>query len=80
MQYLATTYKTITGTKELIELPKKKNTQWIVYQDDTPAYFVDFYDLEKESNGIMNVLVLCSKRSIQDVLRSISEKKHRRWS
>ncbi|MCI2229400.1 hypothetical protein MC378_09505 [Polaribacter sp. MSW13] len=74
MKLLATTYRTLSGTKEVLELPKKKNTQWIVYQDNQPAYFVDFYDLEHESNSMMNSLVLCTKRSITEVLELLNKR------
>ena len=61
MIFLAITYRTFSGTKEVIELKKPKSTQWVVYQDNNPAYFVDFYDLEKESNAMMNSLVYVHK-------------------
>lgn len=72
--YLATTYRTFSGIKEILEIPKKKETQWIIYQDNKPKFFVDFYDLKIESNAMMNSLVLCSKRSIQEVLELINKK------
>lgn len=74
MKLLATTYRTFSGTKEVIELPKKKETQWIIYQDNEPSFFVDFYDIEVESNAIMNSLVLCAKRPIEEVLELINKK------
>ena len=74
MTFLANTYRTLSGTKEVIELKEKKNTQCIIYKDNKPAYFVDFFDLEKESNAMMNSLVLCTKRSIEEVLEIINEK------
>ena len=74
MKYQATTYRTLSGTKEVIELPRKKDTQWIVYQDNKPKFFVDFYDLEKESNAMMNSLVLCSQRTITEVLEILNKK------
>ncbi|WP_299059014.1 hypothetical protein [uncultured Polaribacter sp.] len=74
MKFLATTYRTLSGTKEVIELKNKKKSQCVIYKDNKPAYFVDFYDLEKESNAMMNSLVLCTKRSIQQVLLLINKK------
>jgi hypothetical protein len=74
MMFLETTYKTLTGTKEIIEPLDKKNTKWVIYKDNKPAYFVDFYDLEIESNAMMNSLVLCAKRSIEDALDLINKK------
>ncbi|QNM87110.1 hypothetical protein H9W90_11495 [Polaribacter pectinis] len=74
MTFIATTYRTFSGTKEILEIPKKKETQWIVYQDNEPKFFVDFYDLEKEANAMMNSLVLCTKRSMSEVLELINKK------
>ncbi|MCL7762163.1 hypothetical protein MPF19_01960 [Polaribacter sp. Z014] len=74
MTFFANTYRTLSGTKEVIEIPGKKATQWIIYKDGKPAYFVDFYDLEIESNAMMNSLVLCTKRSIHEVLELINKK------
>ena len=74
MTFLAITYRTFSGTKEIIELKEPKTTQWVVYKDNNPAYFVDFFDLEKESNAMMNSLVLCAKRPIQEVLEVINKK------
>ncbi len=74
MTLITTTYKTLSGTKEIVELKNKKDTQWIIYKDDKPSYFVDFYDLEKESNAMMNSLVLCAKRSIQETLELLNKR------
>jgi hypothetical protein len=74
MTFLAITYRTFSGTKEIIELKEPKPTKWVVYKDNVPAYFVDFFDLEKESNAMMNSLVLCSKTPIQEVLEVINKK------
>jgi hypothetical protein len=72
--FIATTYRTFSGTKEVLEIPQKKSTQWIVCQDKKPKYFVDFYDLQEESNSMMNSLVLCTERSIGEVLTLINKK------
>ncbi|WP_159949904.1 hypothetical protein [Polaribacter septentrionalilitoris] len=74
MTLLATTYRTLFGTKKIIEIPNKKNTQWVIYQDNEPKYYTDFYDLEIESNAMMNSLVLCTKRSIHEVLELINKR------
>ncbi|ARV07623.1 hypothetical protein BTO04_13395 [Polaribacter sp. SA4-10] len=74
MIFIETTYRTFSGTKKIIEVRQKKQTQWVIYKDDSPSYFVDLYDLEKESNSMMNSLVLCAKRSIKEVLELINKK------
>lgn len=74
MTFLATTYRTLSGTKEIIEIPNKKDTEWVIYQDGKPKYYTDFYNLEIESNAMMNSLVLCTKRSIEEVLELINKK------
>lgn len=68
------TYRTFSGVKDLIELDEKATTQFIIYQDDQPTYFVDLYDLSVESNSMMNSLTLCAKRSIEDALELINKR------
>ncbi|WP_299049579.1 hypothetical protein [uncultured Polaribacter sp.] len=74
MTLLANTYRTLSGTKEIIEIPNKKSTQWVIYQDGKPKFYTDFYDLDIESNAMMNSLVLCSKRDIRDVLELLNKR------
>lgn len=74
MKLLESTYRTFSGTKTIMEIPNKKPTQWIIYQDDKPKFFVDFFDLEKESNAMMNSLVLCGKKPIEDILSLINKR------
>ena len=74
MKLIKNTYRTFSGTKEVIEIPNKKETQWLIYEDDKPKYFVDFFDLGTESNSMMNSLVLCGKKTIEEVLALINEK------
>ncbi|MGJ8743392.1 hypothetical protein [Polaribacter sp.] len=74
MKLNLSTYRTFSGVKEVLEIPDKKETQWIIFEKNKPKYFVDFFDLETESNAMMNSLVLCSKRSLDEVLQLINKK------
>lgn len=74
MTFKLTKYKTLTGTKEILELPRRKNTEAIIYQDDKPTFHVDCFDLQTESNLIMNSLVLAQKRTISEVITEIAQK------
>tara|TARA_R110001592_G_scaffold63124_3_gene193305 strand:- start:2174 stop:2518 length:345 start_codon:yes stop_codon:yes gene_type:complete len=74
MKFKLSTYRTFSGSKEVVEIPNKKNTQWVIYEDDKPKFFVDFFDLETESNAMMNSLVLCSKRPIEEILELINKR------
>lgn len=74
MIFLETTYRTLSGEKKIIAVREKKQTQWVIYKDNEPTYFVDFFDLDKESNCMMNSLVLCAKRSIKEALVLINKK------
>jgi len=74
MELFETTYRTFSGIKKIVEIPKRKSTQWVIYQDNKPKYFVDLYDLSIESNAMMNSLVLCAKKSIREVLKEINKK------
>ncbi len=74
MKYKLTTYRTLTGTKEVLFIPKKRSGQWVVYHNDEPTYFVDCFDFKKESNLIMNTLIISERKSISDVLKKIRKK------
>ena len=76
MKYKLTTYRTLTGTKEVLEIQKKKSGQWIIYQNDEPTYFVDCFDFKQESNLIMNNLILSERKSIDKVIKDIRKKKN----
>lgn len=74
MQYKITTYKTLMGTKDILEINKRKSGQWIVYQDDKPKYLVDCFDFKTESNLIMNNLILSEGNPIDKVIKKIKKK------
>ena len=74
MNFVINTYVTISGIKKVVELCNKNHHQKLIYQDNKPTYFVDFYDLQKESNAMMNILVLCSGNPINKVLKSINKR------
>tara|TARA_B110000211_G_C13852629_1_gene452880 strand:+ start:322 stop:666 length:345 start_codon:yes stop_codon:yes gene_type:complete len=74
MKVIETTYRTFNGIQKILEIPKKKFNQCIIYQDDNPKFYVDFYDLEKESNCMMNSLILLAGRSLEEVLTLINKK------
>jgi hypothetical protein len=73
-KYKLTTYRTLTGTKEILEIPKKKSGQWIIYQNEEPTFFVDCFDFKEESNLIMNNLILSERKSIEEVIKKIRKK------
>lgn len=74
LKLFSTTYRTLSGTKKVVEIPQRKETQWIIYKDNKPAYYVDLFDLSIESNAMMNSLVLCGKRALDDVLKTINKR------
>ncbi len=74
MTFKLTTYKTLTGKKEILETTEQKNTQAVVYQNEQPSFWVDCFDLQTESNVQMNYLVLCQKRSMKEVIKEIGKK------
>jgi hypothetical protein len=74
MNFETNTYRTFSGIKKIVEITKKKYHQKLIYQDNKPAYFVDFYDLQSESNAMMNILVLCSGNPIDTVLKAINKR------
>ena len=74
MKFNLTTYKTLKGKEEIIELIDKKDTKAIIYKDNKPAYFVDCFDLQTEANVLMNSLVLCQRNTMPFVINAISKK------
>lgn len=74
MNFRVSTYRTFSGTKEIVEILEKKQTQWVIYENNEPKFFVDFFNLDFESNVMMNSLVLCSKRSIEEVLELVNKR------
>jgi hypothetical protein len=74
MNFRISTYRTFSGIKEVVEIFEKKPTQWVIYENNKPKFYVDFFNLEIESNAMMNSLVLCGKRSIEEVLKLINKK------
>ncbi|WP_397444756.1 hypothetical protein [Polaribacter sp. R77954] len=74
MEIIETTYRTFSGIKKIAELPKRKGSQYIIYQDNQPKYYVDLYDLSIESNAMMNSLVLCAKKTMREVLEVINKR------
>ncbi|TCP28330.1 hypothetical protein EV195_101506 [Tenacibaculum skagerrakense] len=74
MTFKLTTYKTLTGEKQILETKTRKSTEAVVYENNQPAYLVDCFDLQTESNVQMNYLVLCQQRSMKNVIEEIGEK------
>ncbi|WP_428741477.1 hypothetical protein [Tenacibaculum sp.] len=74
MTFKLTTYKTLKGTKKILELKKRKKTEAVIYKDDKPSYYVNCFDLQTESNVIMNSLVLSQQRCIHEVVKEIGKK------
>ena len=75
MKYQLTTYRTLTGSKSILEIANKTSGQWIVYQNNEPTYLVDCFDFKEESNLILNNLILSERKSIDEVLKKIKKRK-----
>ena len=74
MKYKLTTYKTLTGNKEILELTEDAYGQWIIYQSKKPMFHVNCFDFENESNQILNSLLLVKQQSINRILNNINKK------
>ena len=74
MKYKLTTYRTLSGTKRILELQKRNRTEAIIYENGKPSYYVNCFDLQTESNVIMNSLVFGQKKSISNVIKEIALK------
>ncbi|MFD2566805.1 hypothetical protein [Pseudotenacibaculum haliotis] len=74
MKYKLTTYKTLTGNKEILELTEDAYGQWIIYQNKKPKFHVNCFDFKNESNQILNSLLLSQQKTIKEILSSINKK------
>jgi hypothetical protein len=74
MKLIETSYRTFSGTKKVVEIPRRKPTQFIIYQDNIPKFYVDLYDLSIEANAMMNSLVLCARRPMKVVLEALNKR------
>jgi hypothetical protein len=75
MKYKLITYRTLTGTKDVLLTSKKRSGQWIVYQNNEPTYFVDCFDYKNESNLILNYLIISKRKSIDTIINKIKKEK-----
>lgn len=73
MKLKSTKYKTLTGFKEVVELPTNKYGKFIVYQNREPKFFVDCFDFKTESNLVLNSLLLSQGKTVNEVLRKINK-------
>lgn len=74
MKYKLTTYKTLKGNKEILELTENTYGQWIIYQDNKPMYHVDCFDFENKSNRILNGFLLLDQQTMDQILKNINKK------
>jgi hypothetical protein len=63
----------LTGKREIVEKKDQKTTQWVVYQDKKPTFYVDCFDLKIESNVLINNLILSERKKMENVLKEINE-------
>ena len=80
MKLKSTKYKTLTGFKEVVELPTNKYGKFIVYQNREPKFFVDCFDFKIESNLVLNSLLLSQGKTVNQVLRRINKRKNAKLS
>jgi len=38
MNIIKSTYRTFSGIREIIEVPKNNGAKWVIYQDDKPTF------------------------------------------
>ena len=74
-EFKLTTYRTLAGSKDILEIQNKKSGQWIIYQNEKPTYFVDCFDFKEESNLILNNLILSERNTIDEVINKIKREK-----
>ncbi len=67
-------YRTLTGIKEVVEIPENNYGKFVVYQNKQPKFHVDCFDYHHESNMLLNGLLLSKGKTISEVLKNINKK------
>ena len=78
--YKITTYQSLIGKKEIVELVGETYGQWIIYDHKKPTYHVDCFNFDYESNQILNHLLLNQQKSIEEVVKRINKEKNTKLS
>lgn len=74
-KYRVTTFLTLFGKKELVELPDSSYGEWVVYENGFPKYYINCFNSYSESNQIILRLLSDKAESIQSILNKINRKK-----
>lgn len=64
------------GLKEIVEMPKEKRGQFIVYKDKKPTYFVDCFDFNLEVNQVFNGLLMARRKTISEILSKVNKEQN----
>jgi len=71
--YRTSTYQTLNGSVQIIELPDATYGEWIIYNKDKPEFFVNVF-----SNSISDVqirlLIESHSETIETILNKINKK------
>ncbi|PTQ96776.1 hypothetical protein C8P68_104265 [Mucilaginibacter yixingensis] len=78
MLYRQTTYRSLTGSRSLIELSDFAYGEWIVYENNVPKYHVQCFD-EKESSSVIKAL-LTNGKTFENILDCINKQNGTRLS
>ena len=75
MSYRVSTYLTLSGKKELVELPDGAYGEWIVYQNQLPTYHIRCFDKQSESGKIIAELLSTGEESIESILEKMNTRR-----
>lgn len=73
MKYRITTFKTLTGNLELIDLGDQAYGEWIIYEDRIPKFHVCCFRENSRSDSMINDLIESKDWTIEKILDRINE-------
>ena len=72
LKYRVTTYKTITGTREYVDLGDHAYGEWIVYDGIIPKYHINCFRESSDSDTRIKFLLDKQKRTIGDIIIQVN--------
>jgi hypothetical protein len=74
--YQVTTYYSLTGLVNFVDLPNSLYGEWIIYDALIPKYHVNIFDTGSISNIQLRSLIDSKKETIESIIDKISAKEN----
>lgn len=74
MKYLKTTYKTITGKADVIDIGDYTYGEWIIYENEKPRFHINCFRENSESDILIKNRIENQNQSIEFIINEINSK------